>query len=93
VNPCDAADGYHKTGRSLAVPVLLFRVLFLNDSPDSTNDRNLAMCQLTLEVDEQVLAQAEAVAQTENTTVTTLLQHFVEPLAARSLDRAEQAGR
>ena len=50
------------------------------------------MCQLTLEVDEQILAQAEAVAQTENTTVTTLLQQFVESLAARSSDGAEQAG-
>ena len=50
------------------------------------------MCQLTLEVDEQVLAQAEAVAETENTTVTTLLQRFVESLAARSSDRTEQAG-
>ena len=47
---------------------------------------------MTLEVDEQVLAQAEAVAQTENTTVTTLLQQFVESLAARSSGRAEQAG-
>jgi hypothetical protein len=51
------------------------------------------MCQLTLEVDETVLAQAEAVAETEHTTVTTLLQHFVESLAARSPERAEQAGR
>lgn len=40
------------------------------------------MCQLTLEVDEQVLAQAEAVAETENTTVTTLLQQFVESLTS-----------
>lgn len=51
------------------------------------------MCQLTLEVDDEVLAQAEAVAEAEHTTLTTLLQHFVESLAARSSDRAEQAGR
>ena len=51
------------------------------------------MCQLTLEVDEEVLAQAEAVAVTENTTVTTLLRNFVESLAARSSDRTEQAGK
>ena len=50
------------------------------------------MCQLTLEVDDEVLAQAEAFAETENTTVTTLLQQFVESLAARSSDRAELAG-
>ncbi len=50
------------------------------------------MCQLTLEVDEDVLAQAEAVAETENTTVTTLLQQFVESLAARSSDRKELTG-
>ena len=50
------------------------------------------MCQLLLEVDDEVLAQAEAVAETENTTVTTLLQHFLESLAARSSGRAEQAG-
>ena len=50
------------------------------------------MCQLTLQVDEQVLAQAEAVAQTENTTVTTLLQRFVESLAARSSGRTELTG-
>ena len=56
------------------------------------NDKNFAMCQLTLEVDDKVLAQAEAVAETENTTVTTLLQQFVESLAARSLDRVAQAG-
>ena len=92
VSVADALLG-ETAGRLLAVPVLLFGVLILNGSPDSTNDRNLAMCQLTLEVDEQVLAQAEAVAQTENTTVTTLLQHFVESLAARSSDRAELAGR
>jgi len=49
------------------------------------------MCQLTLEVDDEVLAKAEAVAETENTTVTTLVRHFVESLAARSSDRAEQA--
>ena len=49
------------------------------------------MCQLTLEVDEDVLAQAEAVAETQNTTVTTLLQEFVESLAARSSNRPEQA--
>lgn len=48
------------------------------------------MCQLTLDVDDEVLAQAEAVAETENTTVTTLLQQFVESLAARSTGRAEQ---
>ncbi|MCX7420566.1 MAG: hypothetical protein NT013_13650 [Planctomycetia bacterium] len=48
------------------------------------------MCQLTLDVDDEVLAQAEAVAETENTTVTTLLQQFVESLAARSSDRVEQ---
>lgn len=51
------------------------------------------MCQLTLELNDEVLAQAEAVAEMENTTVTILLQHFVESLAARSSDRAEQAGR
>ncbi len=51
------------------------------------------MCQLTLEVDDEVLAQAEAVAETENTTVTTLLRNFVESLAARSSDRTEQAGK
>ena len=50
------------------------------------------MCQLTLEVDDEVLAQAEAVAETEKTTVMTLLQQFVESLAARSSDRAEQTG-
>ena len=50
------------------------------------------MCQLTLEVDDEVLAQAEAVAETENTTVTTLLRNFVESLAARSSDRTEQGG-
>ena len=49
------------------------------------------MCQLLLEVDDKVLAQAEAVAETDNTTVTTLLQQFVESLAARSSGRAEQA--
>ena len=51
------------------------------------------MCQLTLELDDDVLAQAEAVAVTDNTTLTTLLQHFVESLAARSSDRAAQTGR
>ncbi len=50
------------------------------------------MCQLTLEVNDEVLAQAEAVAEAENTTLTTLLQHFVELLAARSSDRAELTG-
>ena len=51
------------------------------------------MCQLTLELDDDVLAQAEAVAVTDNTTLTTLIQHFVESLAARSSDRAAQTGR
>ena len=50
------------------------------------------MCQLTLEVDDELLAQAVAVAETENTTLTTLLERFVESLAARSSDRAELAG-
>ena len=49
------------------------------------------MCQLLLEVDDDVLAQAEAVAETDNTTVTRLIQRFVESLAARSSDRAEQS--
>ncbi len=51
------------------------------------------MQKLTLEVDEEVFARANAVAETENTTVTTLVQNFVESLAARSPDRTEQAGR
>ena len=50
------------------------------------------MCQLTLEVDDEVLAQAEAVAEADNTTLRTLLQHFVESLAARSSERTELAG-
>ena len=50
------------------------------------------MCQLTLEVDDAVLAQAEAVAQQDHTTLTTLLQQFVESVAARSSEREEQAG-
>lgn len=51
------------------------------------------MCQLTLDVDDEILAQAEAVAETENTTVTTLLRNYVESLAARSSDRMQQAGK
>lgn len=51
------------------------------------------MQKLTLEVDEEVFARANAVAETENTTVTTLVLNFVESLAARSSDRTEQAGR
>ena len=42
------------------------------------------MCQLTLELDDDVLVKAEAVAETENTTVTTLIQRFLESLVARS---------
>ena len=50
------------------------------------------MCRLTLEVDDEVLARAEAVAETEHTTVATLVQQFVESLAARSSEGAAQAG-
>ena len=42
------------------------------------------MCQLTLELDDDVVVKAEAVAETENTTVTTLIQRFLESLAART---------
>ena len=45
---------------------------------------NIEMCQLILEVDEKILAQAEAVAERESSTLTVLLQNFVESLAARS---------
>ena len=49
------------------------------------------MCQLTLELDDDVLVKAEAVAETENTTVTTLVQRFLESLAARSSSPAQLA--
>ena len=49
------------------------------------------MCQLTLELDDDVLVKAEEVAETENTTVTTLVQRFLESLAARSSSPAQPA--
>jgi hypothetical protein len=42
--------------------------------------RNLTMCQLTLNLDDDLLAKAEAVAVTQHTTVTTLIQNFLESL-------------
>lgn len=49
------------------------------------------MCQLTLEVDDEVLAKAEAVAEAENTMLMTLVRNFVESLAARWSNREKQA--
>ena len=49
------------------------------------------MCQLTLELDDDVLVKAEAVAVTENTTLTTLVQRFLESLAARSESQTQPA--
>ena len=49
------------------------------------------MCQLTLDLDDDVLVKAEAVAETENTTVTTLVQRFLESLAARSSSPTQPA--
>ena len=49
------------------------------------------MCQLTLELDDDVLVKAEAVAETENTTVTTLVQRFLESLVARSSSPVQSA--
>ena len=49
------------------------------------------MCQFILELDDDVLAKAKAVAETKNATLTKLVQRFLESLASRASNPAQPA--
>ncbi|MBI5759303.1 MAG: hypothetical protein HZA46_12365 [Planctomycetales bacterium] len=49
------------------------------------------MCQLILDLDDHLLAKAEAVAVTQHTTVTTLIQNFLESLPSGPSNQSAHA--